>query len=92
MEFILAPLFSIVECPRLKIKKPNFITWPSPMVFFALILLSYFLITGGVIYDMIVGPPSMGRKLIPGVIRDQRKCRLICDDFPTTVSFYDGCI
>nr|CAH8839607.1 unnamed protein product [Trichobilharzia regenti] len=60
MEFVLSPLFSLVECPKLKIKKPSFITWPSPMVFFAFIMLTYFLITGGVIYDMIVGPPSMG--------------------------------
>ncbi|CAH8518702.1 unnamed protein product [Schistosoma curassoni] len=60
MDCVLAPLFAIVECPRLKIKKPSFITWPSPMVFFSVLILSYFLVTGGVIYDMIVGPPSMG--------------------------------
>ncbi|KAH8860766.1 Oligosaccharyltransferase complex subunit ostc-A [Schistosoma japonicum] len=56
----LRPLFSILECPRLRLKKPGFVTWPSPMAFYFLLMLSYFLITGGVIYDMIVGPPSMG--------------------------------
>ncbi|CAH8518890.1 unnamed protein product [Schistosoma rodhaini] len=60
MDCLLAPLFSIVECPRLKIKKPSFLVWPPPMVFLSILILSYFLITGGVIYDMIVGPPSMG--------------------------------
>ncbi|KAF7254994.1 hypothetical protein EG68_08138 [Paragonimus skrjabini miyazakii] len=54
------PLFLILECPNIKLKKPSFVTWPSPMVVFMFFLLTYFLITGGVVYDMIVGPPSMG--------------------------------
>jgi hypothetical protein len=33
---------------------------PSAMVVFAFILLSYFLVTGGIIYDVIVEPPSLG--------------------------------
>ncbi len=30
------------------------------MVVFAAVLLSYFLVTGGIIYDVIVEPPSVG--------------------------------
>merc|ERR1711931_214308 len=30
------------------------------MVMFAVVLLSYFLVTGGIIYDVIVEPPSVG--------------------------------
>jgi len=33
---------------------------PSGMVVFAIILFSYFLVTGGIIYDVIVEPPSLG--------------------------------
>ncbi|GAA47871.1 oligosaccharyltransferase complex subunit OSTC [Clonorchis sinensis] len=53
-------LFQVLECPSVRCKRPGFFKWPSPMMVFIFILVSYFLITGGVIYDMIVGPPSMG--------------------------------
>ena len=33
---------------------------PSPWTIFAFILLSYFMVTGGIIYDVIVEPPSVG--------------------------------
>jgi hypothetical protein len=33
---------------------------PSAMVVYAGILVSYFLVTGGIIYDVIVEPPSLG--------------------------------
>ena len=33
---------------------------PSAMVVFAMVLFSYFLVTGGIIYDVIVEPPSIG--------------------------------
>merc|ERR1712170_123071 len=44
----------------LKIKKPSWVAMPSPWTIFAFILLSYFLVTGGIIYDVIVEPPSVG--------------------------------
>ncbi|CAH8528767.1 unnamed protein product [Dicrocoelium dendriticum] len=53
-------LFSLLECPNVKLRKPRFVTWPSSMAVFMFFLVTYFLITGGVVYDMIVGPPSMG--------------------------------
>ncbi|XP_060556277.1 oligosaccharyltransferase complex subunit ostc-B-like [Ruditapes philippinarum] len=52
--------FSVLECPRLRLKKPTWIKQPSAMTMFAIVLLSYFLVTGGIIYDVIVEPPSIG--------------------------------
>jgi len=60
MEFVLKPIFNILTVPDLKIKKPAWITTPSPWTIFTFILLSYFLVTGGIIYDVIVEPPSVG--------------------------------
>jgi len=52
--------FSFLDAPNLKLKRPSWIKKPSPMVVFGLILGSYFLVTGGIIYDVIVEPPSVG--------------------------------
>lgn len=52
--------FQVLEVPNLKMKRPSFVTLPSPMVVFAFILFTYFLVTGGIIYDVIVEPPSIG--------------------------------
>ena len=46
MDVILKPIFSILTVPDLKIKKPSWITTPSPWTIFTFILLSYFLVTG----------------------------------------------
>ncbi|CAH8518578.1 unnamed protein product [Schistosoma bovis] len=68
MDCVLAPLFAIVECPRLKIKKPSFITWPSPMVFFSIIILSYFLVTGGV-FLLLLGSHLLLQVLVKFLLR-----------------------
>jgi len=60
MESIYAIPFAVLEVPNLKIKKPTWVKKPSEMVVFAGIMLSYFLVTGGIIYDVIVEPPSIG--------------------------------
>lgn len=39
--------FFVLELPKLKLKKPSWVAVPSPMIVFAFILLSYFLVTGG---------------------------------------------
>jgi len=46
--------------PDLKLKTPGWVQMPSPYTIFSLVLLSYFLVTGGIIYDVIVEPPSVG--------------------------------
>merc|ERR1719295_2450628 len=60
MESVYALPFSVLECPNLKLKKPSWLQQPSAMVVFAAVLTSYFLVTGGIIYDVIVEPPSVG--------------------------------
>ncbi|VVC93168.1 oligosaccharyltransferase complex subunit ostc-A [Leptidea sinapis] len=60
MEALYAIPFSVLEIPNIKIKKPSWLQPPSAMTTFSLVLLSYFLVTGGIIYDVIVEPPSVG--------------------------------
>ncbi|XP_027047095.1 oligosaccharyltransferase complex subunit ostc-B-like, partial [Pocillopora damicornis] len=60
MEALYGIPFHILEVPNLKLKKPGWVKPPSAMVVFAFVLLSYFLVTGGIIYDVIVEPPSVG--------------------------------
>jgi len=60
MDVILRPIFGVLQVPDLKIKKPTWIQQPTANQTLFFILVSYFLVTGGVIYDVIVEPPSMG--------------------------------
>ncbi|XP_037959700.1 putative oligosaccharyltransferase complex subunit CG9662 [Teleopsis dalmanni] len=52
--------FNIIAPPNLKLRTPTWFHLPHPMTIFSFVLLSYFLVTGGVIYDIIVEPPSVG--------------------------------
>ncbi|TPP66558.1 Oligosaccharyltransferase complex subunit ostc-A [Fasciola gigantica] len=45
------PLFWLLEAPKVKIKKPAFVAWPSAMLLFTFLMVSYFLITGGKLYQ-----------------------------------------
>ncbi|XP_011499704.1 PREDICTED: oligosaccharyltransferase complex subunit ostc-B [Ceratosolen solmsi marchali] len=60
MNFLYRLPFYVLEVPNLKLKKPSFFVKPSAMVVFSMVLLSYFLMTGGIIYDVILEPPSVG--------------------------------
>jgi len=60
MESLYALPFEVLQLPNLKLKKPTWIKAPSAMFMFSIVLLSYFLVTGGIIYDVIVEPPSIG--------------------------------
>ncbi|XP_023327770.1 oligosaccharyltransferase complex subunit ostc-like [Eurytemora carolleeae] len=60
MDIILQPIFTVLKVPELKLKRPSWIHTPAPYTVFAFVLLSYFLVTGGIIYDVIVEPPSVG--------------------------------
>jgi len=51
--------FYLLRVPNLRLKTPKF-SQPDPMVVFGFIFLSYFLVLSGVIYDVIVEPPSIG--------------------------------
>uniref|UniRef100_A0A915BQU3 Oligosaccharyltransferase complex subunit n=1 Tax=Parascaris univalens TaxID=6257 RepID=A0A915BQU3_PARUN len=53
--------FSFVDPPNVRIVWPRWMKKPSPMQVFALIMVTYFFVTGGVIYDIINEPPSIGQ-------------------------------
>merc|ERR1712004_81641 len=65
MESLVAVPFVFLECPHLKLKKPSWLCMPSPMFMFAVVMIAYFLFTVGVIYDVIVEPPSIGQTTDP---------------------------
>ncbi|XP_051579716.1 oligosaccharyltransferase complex subunit ostc [Triplophysa rosa] len=60
METLVSLPFTVLECPNIKLKKPSWLHMPSAMTVYAIVIVSYFLITGGIIYDVIVEPPSVG--------------------------------
>uniref|UniRef100_A0A8C3PZH7 Oligosaccharyltransferase complex subunit n=1 Tax=Chrysolophus pictus TaxID=9089 RepID=A0A8C3PZH7_CHRPC len=60
METLFRLPFAVLECPNIKLKRPGWVHMPSAMTVYALVVVSYFLITGGIIYDVIVEPPSVG--------------------------------
>ncbi|XP_076920224.1 uncharacterized protein LOC143581280 [Bidens hawaiensis] len=62
--------YSILRPPRLRLKAPA-VTLPSPMTVFSVLLLTYFLVISGVVYDVIVEPPGIGSTQDPrtGTVR-----------------------
>ncbi|KAK9879395.1 hypothetical protein WA026_006464 [Henosepilachna vigintioctopunctata] len=60
MEWFFTLPYNVLEVPNIKIKRPSWLHQPSSTTVFAIVLLSYFLVTGGIIYDVIVEPPSVG--------------------------------
>ena len=60
MDLLLSPVFSVLSVPDLRIKRPSWIRQPTSNEMLFFVLVSYFLVTGGIIYDVIVEPPSMG--------------------------------
>ncbi|CBI17881.3 oligosaccharyltransferase complex subunit ostc [Vitis riparia] len=51
--------FSFLHPPRLRLKLPS-LSLPSPMTVYALLLLTYFMVVSGIVYDVIVEPPGIG--------------------------------
>ncbi|EPS66543.1 hypothetical protein M569_08232 [Genlisea aurea] len=51
--------FSFLRPPRLRLKLPSF-TLPSAMTVYSLVLLTYFMVVSGIVYDVIVEPPGIG--------------------------------
>ncbi|UYV68953.1 OSTC [Cordylochernes scorpioides] len=60
MELLYSLPFTVLEIPNLKLKRPTWLRQPSAMFMYSLVLLSYFFVCGGLIYDVIVEPPSIG--------------------------------
>ncbi|CAN0884271.1 Oligosaccharyltransferase complex subunit ostc-A [Linum grandiflorum] len=53
------PYSVILRLPRLRLKLPS-LTLPSSMTVFALVLLTYFMVISGFVYDVIVEPLGIG--------------------------------
>ncbi|KAL8480295.1 hypothetical protein ACS0TY_026493 [Phlomoides rotata] len=51
--------FSVLRPPRLRLKLPS-VTLPSAMTVYSLVLLTYFMVVSGIVYDVIVEPPGIG--------------------------------
>ncbi|KAF4349673.1 hypothetical protein F8388_019633 [Cannabis sativa] len=51
--------YSFLRTPRLRLKLPT-LTLPSPMTVYAVVLLTYFMVVSGIVYDVIVEPPGIG--------------------------------
>ncbi|XP_057429967.1 uncharacterized protein LOC130723063 [Lotus japonicus] len=51
--------FSFLRLPRLRLKLPS-LTLPSANLVFAFVLLTYFMVVSGIVYDIIVEPPGIG--------------------------------
>ncbi|XP_068637932.1 uncharacterized protein [Aristolochia californica] len=51
--------YSFLRVPRLRLKLPSF-SLPSAMTVFSLLLLAYFVVVSGIVYDIIVEPPGIG--------------------------------
>lgn len=47
METLYRLPFAVLECPNIKLKRPSWVHMPSAMTVYALVVVSYFLITGG---------------------------------------------
>lgn len=47
METLVSLPFAVLECPNIKLKKPSWLHMPSAMTVYAVVIVSYFLITGG---------------------------------------------
>ena len=63
--------FSFLQPPRTRLKLPSSLALPSPMTVFSLILLTYFAVVSGLVYDVIVEPPGIGSSQDPatGAVR-----------------------
>merc|ERR1712098_204398 len=60
--------FTVFRFPNLKLKVPT-ISMPDAMTVFFLLFASYFLVTSGIIYDIIVEPPSIGSTQEGGAVK-----------------------
>lgn len=61
MEAFYHGLYQILEAPRLRLQKPSWLQQPSSNTVFIFLMGTYFLVTAGTIYDIIIEPPSVGQ-------------------------------
>ena len=73
IDHVLLSPFKVVRAPELKLTIPKILFNIPPMLIFAAVFLSYFIVMSGVIYDIITETPSIGgyRDPYTGVIKPQ---------------------
>uniref|UniRef100_A0A4W5JWU1 Oligosaccharyltransferase complex subunit n=1 Tax=Hucho hucho TaxID=62062 RepID=A0A4W5JWU1_9TELE len=54
METLYGLPFAVLECPNIKLKKPSWLHMPSAMTVYAIVIVSYFLITGGKLVSFLI--------------------------------------
>lgn len=59
METLYRLPFAVLECPNIKLKRPSWVHMPSAMTVYALVVVSYFLITGGEAGPAVSGTPRL---------------------------------
>lgn len=59
MEALYRLPFAVLECPNIKLKRPSWVHMPSAMTVYALVVVSYFLITGGEAGPAVSGTPRL---------------------------------
>ncbi|KJE97865.1 hypothetical protein CAOG_07944 [Capsaspora owczarzaki ATCC 30864] len=62
LEALYSAPFSVLRAPNVKVRLPS-VERPGAMTVFAVIFLSYWLVTAGIIYDIITETPSFGQTL-----------------------------
>lgn len=83
MEAIFSIPFTVLEVPNLKLKRPGWVKQPSAMAMFSMVLFSYFLVTGGKVFEHVsisvcrrAGRHALG---LPGITIFQRACIVLRD-------------
>mmetsp|Transcript_9490 Transcript_9490/g.19654 ORF Transcript_9490/g.19654 Transcript_9490/m.19654 type:complete len:155 (+) Transcript_9490:137-601(+) len=66
----LAVVFRVLRIPDLRLKVPRFAR-PEPMTLCAILTISYYLVSSGIVYDLVTKPPGIGQAQDPltGAIR-----------------------
>lgn len=79
MEAIFSIPFTVLEVPNLKLKRPGWVKQPSAMVMFSMVLFSYFLVTGGKVFEHVSIVYAAGRHALglPGITIFQRACIIL---------------
>mmetsp|Transcript_31346 Transcript_31346/g.43485 ORF Transcript_31346/g.43485 Transcript_31346/m.43485 type:complete len:154 (+) Transcript_31346:110-571(+) len=60
----IATVYSVLRVPAIKLKVPRF-SEPHPMLVCGLVIFTYFLVTSGIVYDVLLEPPGMGQTQDP---------------------------
>ena len=50
MDYLYSLPFCVLQPPNIKLRKPAWLTTPSPMVVFSIIMVTYYLVTGGITF------------------------------------------